>query len=169
MFHAGTPIWQIAARSVLVYVAVYAGLRLMGKRQLGQMTIFDLVVILLIANAVQNAMVGPDTSLIGGVVAAAVLLALNFAVARIRLLHAGWGRLLEGTPTMLVKDGRFLTPNLRKEGIDEAEIEMAIREHGIASVQEVRIAYLETDGSVSVVPMSVPVLRSKRVRQLKKH
>src|ERR671918_1809594 len=88
MFDMGTPAWNIAVRSALVFVALFVGLRLMGKRELGQMTVFDLVVILLVANAVQNAMVGPDTSLWGGLIAAGVLLVLNRAVAALRL-HAG--------------------------------------------------------------------------------
>jgi hypothetical protein len=85
MFEMGTAVWAIAARSALVYVAVFVGLRLAGKRELGQMTVFDLVVVLLIANAVQNAMVGPDFSVQGGIVAAFVLIALNRAVALLRL------------------------------------------------------------------------------------
>jgi uncharacterized membrane protein YcaP (DUF421 family) len=108
MFHMGESAWVIALRSIGVYTAVLIGLRLMGKREIGQMTVFDLVVILLIANAVQNAMVGADVSLQGGVLAAAVLLVANRLVAMVRL-HAGrFGRLIEGTPTVLVEDGRFV-------------------------------------------------------------
>ncbi|HEX9122724.1 MAG TPA: YetF domain-containing protein [Actinomycetota bacterium] len=170
MFDLGTPWWQIVLRSLMVYAAVFAGLRLMGKRQLGQMTVFDLVVILLIANAVQNAMVGPDSSLQGGILAAAILLAVNFVVARIRLLTPRFERLLEGTPTMLIRDGRYLPANLRKEGIDREEIESALREHGLSAAEDARVAYLEPDGSISIIPMTEHVLRSrKRVRQLKKH
>ncbi|MFB3737995.1 MAG: DUF421 domain-containing protein [Candidatus Velamenicoccus archaeovorus] len=169
MFELGSQWWQIVVRSVVVYAAVFAGLRMMGKRQLGQMTVFDLVVILLIANAVQNAMVGPDTSLQGGILAAAVLLVLNFAVSRVRLLTPRFERLLEGTPTMLIRDGRYLTANLRKEGIDLEEVRSALREHGLSTAEEVRVAYLETDGSISIIPMTERVLRSrKRVRQLRK-
>src|SRR5438876_4332536 len=99
--------WSIVARTIIVYAAVLIGLRLAGKRELGQMTPFDLVVILLIANAVQNAMVGPDTSVTGGLIAASVLIAANYGLAiareRIPLLH----RVVEGTPTLLVHDGKF--------------------------------------------------------------
>jgi uncharacterized membrane protein YcaP (DUF421 family) len=169
MFESGTEWWQIVLRSVVVYAVVFAGLRLMGKRQLGQMTVFDLVVILLIANAVQNAMVGPDTSLLGGVIAAVVLLVVNFTVSRIRLLTPRFERLLEGTPTMLIRDGRYLTANLKKEGIDRDEVDSALREHGLSTAAEARVAYLEPDGSISIIPMTERVLRSrKHVRQLKK-
>ena len=101
MFSLQIPGWQIVVRTVVVYLAVYVGLRLMGKRELGRMTVFDLVVILLIANAVQNAMVGPDVSVAGGVPAAFVLLAVNRGVAALRPRREFWGRLLEGTPTVL--------------------------------------------------------------------
>ncbi len=170
MFDLGTPLVHIVVRSLVVYAAVFAGLRILGKRQLGQMTIFDLVVILLIANAVQNAMVGPDTSLQGGLVAAIVLLLVNFVVARLRLLNPRFERLIEGTPTLLIQDGAYLDTNLRREGVDRAEVESALREHGLSDAHEARVAYLEPDGSISIVPMSAQVLRSrKRVRQLKKH
>lgn len=170
MFDLGTPLWQIVVRSALVYAAVFLGLRLMGKRQLGQMTIFDLVVILLIANAVQNAMVGPDTSLQGGILAAFVLLLANLLLSRLRLVNPKVERLVEGAPTMLISDGQYLDANLRKEGIDRTEVESALREHGLADAKGVRMAYLEPDGSISIVPRTARVLRSrKRVRQLKKH
>jgi uncharacterized membrane protein YcaP (DUF421 family) len=161
--------WQIAVRCVVVYAAVFAGLRLMGKRQLGQMTVFDLVVILLIANAVQNAMVGPDTSLQGGLLAAAVLLLLNLSISRLRLLNPRVGRAVEGSPTPLIRDGFYLEGNLKREGLTHEEVGSALREHGLVDEREVRFAYLEPDGAISIVPMSTPVLRSrKRVRQLKK-
>src|SRR5437870_6349873 len=112
MFHMNAPVWGIAARTALVYVGLVVGLRLMGKREIGQMTIFDLVVILLIANAVQNAMVGQDTSLQGGILAAAVLLVVNRLVAFLGLRSGRFGRLIEGTPTVLVQDGKFVEPHL---------------------------------------------------------
>ena len=169
MFEMGTPAWNIVVRSALVFVAVFAGLRLMGKRELGQMTVFDLVVILLIANAVQNAMVGADFSVQGGILAAFVLLLADRGIARLRLRGAWWGRILEGTPTVLVEDGEFIPPHLRKEGLERNEIEMAIREHGLESVAGVKLAVLETDGSISIVPMTSRVVRThKHVRQLKR-
>lgn len=99
MFHLGTPAGAIALRSVLVY----------------------LVMILLISNAVQSAMVGPDSSLRGGLLAASVLLAVNAALARLRLHGGVWGRLIEGTPTVLIQDGEFVPPRLRKEGQDRSD------------------------------------------------
>lgn len=166
----GIPAWQIIVRTAIIYLAVFAGLRLMGKRELGQMTVFDLVVVLLIANAVQNAMVGPDTSLPGGVLATFTLLFVNWGLAGLRLRSEFWGRLLEGTPTVLIVDGDFVTAHLRKEGLERAQIEMAIREHGVESLQDVRLAVLEVDGSISIVPKTSPVLRTRRhIRQVRRH
>jgi uncharacterized membrane protein YcaP (DUF421 family) len=159
---------EIVLRTTLVYVVVLAGLRLAGKRELGQMTVFDLVVVLLIANAVQNAMTGPDFSVQGGLIAAGVLLVLNRLIAIFRIHNESWGRLLEGMPTVLVQDGQFLEPRLRKEGLERSQIEMAIREHGIEDLGQVRLAVLETDGSISVVPATSPVVRTRRhVRQIR--
>jgi uncharacterized membrane protein YcaP (DUF421 family) len=169
MFDMGTPAWNIAVRSALVFVALFVGLRLMGKRELGQMTVFDLVVILLVANAVQNAMTGPDFSVQGGILAAVVLMVINRSVALLRLRGSWWGRLIEGTPTVLVEDGEFIPPHLRKEGLDRDDVEMVIREHGIDSVSGVSLAVLETDGSISIVPRTSRVVRTaKHVRQLKR-
>ena len=168
MFVLGTPAWAIIVRSLVVYLGILIGLRLMGKRELGQMTIFDLVVILLIANAVQNAMVGADTSLSGGLLAAFVLLGANRVLIALRLRSERLATLLEGTPTILIADGQFITAHLRKEGLDRSEVEMAMREHGIDTISDVKLAVLETDGSISIVPRDSPVVRTrKRVRQFR--
>jgi uncharacterized membrane protein YcaP (DUF421 family) len=134
------------------------------------MTPFDLVVILLIANAVQNAMVGPDTSVTGGLIAAAVLIGANYGFATARE-HLPWlRRAIEGTPTLLVNDGQLIEANVRHEGIDDDEILMALREHGVGSIEDVQMAVLEVDGSISIVPKTSPPLRTrKHARFLKKH
>lgn len=169
MFDMATPAWNIAVRSALVFLALFVGLRLMGKRELGQMTVFDLVVILLIANAVQNAMVGADFSLQGGILAAFVLLVINRGVAILRLRTTWWGRLIEGTPTVLIEDGEFLPAHLRREGLAREELEMVMREHGVDSVSAVKLAVLETDGSISIVPRTSRVVRTrKHIRQFKR-
>ena len=156
--------WEIILRTVIVYVALLLGLRLAGKRELGQMTPFDLVVILLIANAVQNAMVGSDTSLTGGLVAAGVLIAGNYGVAFARGRIPVLRRVIEGTPTLLIHSGRVLPEYLRREGLGEDDLMMAVREHGIRDLDGVQSAVLETDGSISIVPEGATVLRSRRPR-----
>ena len=162
MFTLLLPIWNIILRTVTVYFFILFGLRLTGKREIGQMTIFDLVLLLLIANAVQNAMVGPDNSLIGGVLAAATLLVVNMAVARLRLRWPRLRRFIEGSPTLLILRGEVISRHLRREGLDEETLETALREHGVTDLSEVEMAVLETDGSISVVPTSDHTKRIKR-------
>lgn len=161
---------EIVGRSLSVYVAVLVGLRLGGRRELGQLTPFDLVVILLVANAVQNAMVGTDTSLQGGLVSAATLLIVNTGVARLRLRSVRVRQLVEGVPVVLVQHGELVTANLHREGVTEEEVIAAVREHAaIGDLSQVELAVLETDGSLSVVPMTANVHRSRRrLRQRRK-
>jgi uncharacterized membrane protein YcaP (DUF421 family) len=169
MLNLDVPAWNIALRTVAIYLVALIGLRLAGKREIGQMTVFDLVVLLLIANAVQNAMVGPDTSLTGGVLAAVVLLALNAAVARLRLRWPRLRRAIEGSPTLLVLHGEVLADHLRREGLDQDTLEAALREHGVAEVHDVEMAVLEIDGSISVVPVSAESHHLRRPVRLLKH
>lgn len=153
----------IIIRTVIVYLIILAGLRLSGKREIGQMTIFDLVVLLLLANAVQNAMVGPDTSLLGGIIAALVLILVNALVARLRLTWPGLRKLVEGTPTLLVLHGEVIPEHMRREGIDEESLLAAIREHGMSEIKDVEMAVLEIDGSISIVPTGgTTITRVKR-------
>ncbi len=155
------PAWSstfidIVLRSAVVYVAILIGLRVSGKREIGQLTVFDLVVLLLIANAVQNSMVGPDTSLWGGIVAALVLLGINALVARLRLSSPRLKRLVQGSPTVLVLHGEIIPAALRSEGVDEETLQAAIREHGLKDLKAVDMIVLEVDGSISVVPADTP-------------
>jgi uncharacterized membrane protein YcaP (DUF421 family) len=153
---------EIVARAAIVYFAILVGLRIGGKREIGQMTAFDLVVILLIANAVQNAMVGSDVSVTGGLVAALVLLILNFGLGFARERVPFLRRAVQGEPTLLVSRGKFLEPNLRREGIDDDLVMMAIREHGIGELKDVEMAVLETDGSISIVPRDSAMVRTRK-------
>ncbi len=162
LFSPGTPILAIVTRTLIIYFVVLIGFRLTGKREVGQFTPFDLVLILLIANAVQNAMVGPDTSLVGGIIAAVTLLALNFIVSivadRSRIIR----ELTIGEPTILINHGRVIEHHLRREHVTMEELEAAMREHGIGSLSDVQIAVLEVDGTISIVPVSSKVLKSRR-------
>ncbi|QYO75579.1 DUF421 domain-containing protein [Devosia salina] len=147
-----------ALRVAVVFVVVLGLLRISGKRVLGQFTPFDLVALLLISNVVQNAMIGPDTSVVGGLLGAAVILALNRLVSNDdRLRH-----FLEGSPTLLVENGRLLEGNLRKERISAAEMQSALREHGVATIGDVASAVLETDGTISVCQVGHPSVKRLR-------
>lgn len=126
------------------------------------MSPFDLVVVLVLANAVQNAMVGPDTSLTGGLVAAAVLLAVNWGVGRLRLRYGWFEREIRGSASLLVNDGQFVDDSLRREGIDKDDVYMAMREHGVDELSQVKAAILEVDGTISIVPEQGNVHRTRR-------
>lgn len=161
--------WAIALRTSVIYVVVLILLRVAGKRELGQMTPFDLVVILLIANAVQNAMTGPDTSLLGGAIAASTLIVLNLAVSRFGRRIPFLARAFSGSPTLLVHDGKVIRSHLAREDVTVEEIEMAAREHGVEKLKDVRGAILEVDGSISIIPKEGTVSHRtmRRFRQLK--
>jgi uncharacterized membrane protein YcaP (DUF421 family) len=147
------PGWQvltfIALRTAVVYAVVLVGVRLTGKREIGQMTPFDLVLLLLLSNAVQNAMTGPDTSVLGGVAAAATLLVINYAVAEISGRNRKFRKLVQGEPTLLVHDGQVIALHMAREHITMDALHCALREHGIAGLHEVALAVLEVDGSIS--------------------
>ncbi len=147
----GNTLIDIVVRTAIVYLALLLGLRLTGKRQVGQMTPFDFLLLLLLANAVQNAMTGPDTSLPGGLAAAATLLGVNMLVAWLARRNAKTEQFIEGTPTLLIRRGQILVPNLVREGITREDLLRSLREHGVETVEEVRSAILEVDGSVSVL------------------
>lgn len=140
---------QIVGRTAAVYGIVLLGVRLSGKREVGQMTPFDLTLLLLISNSVQNAMTGPDNSLAGGAVAAATLLIMNYVVADIAGVNRRFRRFIEGQPTLLVHDGKIITEHLAKERVSMDELDRALREHGICSCKDVALAVLEVDGSIS--------------------
>src|SRR6185437_3388181 len=122
---------NIALRTTVVYLAVLVGLRLTGKRQLGQLSAFDFVLLLIIANAVQNAMVGPDTSLIGGLVAAAVLLFWHAVIDRVRRSSRTAAKFLGGSAVLLIYRGKILHDHLTREHITPEELMQALREHGV--------------------------------------
>jgi uncharacterized membrane protein YcaP (DUF421 family) len=169
MLTLAIPAWNIVLRTTVIYLIILIGLRLTGKREIGQMTVFDLVVLLLLANAVQNAMVGPDTSLTGGILAAVVLLVLNTAVARLRLRWPRLRQLIEGSPTLLVLHGEVIADHLRREGLDRETLEAALREHGVSTLDDVEMAVLEIDGSISVVPTGGETKHVKRPLKYLRH
>lgn len=159
---AGTMHWDVILRTAVVYLFILLALRLAGKREIGQMTIFDLVLLLLLSNAVQNAMVGQNSSLLGGILAAVTLVAFNVLLSRAREHWPRLNRVIEGTPTVLVLHGKVVDANLRRERVDEDLLEQAVREHGVADLSSVDMAVLEVDGSISVVPAGGTTHRLKR-------
>jgi uncharacterized membrane protein YcaP (DUF421 family) len=149
MFTTWVTALQIVVRTGAVYLLVLVGVRLTGKREVGQMTPFDLTLLLLLSNSVQNAMTGPDTSLMGGAVAATVLLTLNYLVAELSGINRRFRRVVQGSPSLLIHDGQLIMEHLKKEHLTVDEVMRSLREHGIGSIAEVAIGVLEVDGSVS--------------------
>jgi len=156
------PPWDLVVRSVVIYLVLLLGLRLFGKREVGQMTLFDLVVVLLVANAVQPAMTGPDNSLFGGLLIIGTLLSANWVVGRLRVRSPVVRRLLEPHATVLATDGAWLQPVLAHQGLDQSDVDTALREHGFNAVSETRLVVLEPDGSISVVPGGQQRVRVRR-------
>jgi uncharacterized membrane protein YcaP (DUF421 family) len=140
---------EIFLRTGAIYIVVLAGVRLSGKREVGQMTPFDLTLLLLISNAVQNAMTGSDTSLLGGIVAAATLLVLNYFVAEVSGGNRRFRKFVQGQPSLLVHDGKVIAAHMAKEHVSMDELQRALREHGISSCSDVALGVLEVDGSIS--------------------
>jgi uncharacterized membrane protein YcaP (DUF421 family) len=143
---------EVALRTAIVYLFLVVALRLGGRREVAQMSILDLVVLLIIANGVQNAMVGQNTTLIGGLISAGTLVILDRALNSILKRNRTLARALEGEPVLLVRDGRVLTNALRRTSIDRTELDAAVRAHGMATVNDVALAVLEIDGRISVIP-----------------
>ncbi len=163
---------EIVLRTTIIYVLVLVGIRLTGKREVGQMTPFDLTLLLLLSNSVQNAMTGPDTSLVGGIVAAVVLLILNYLLAEVSGVNRRFRKLIQGSPSLLVHNGEVVTAHMAKEHVSMDELNRAFREHGCVEVKDVALAVLEVDGSISVlknddIPESVNPHR--RLKFLRRH
>lgn len=147
-------------RVAVVYLVLLLFLRLSGKKVLGQMTPLDLLTLLLLSNVVQNAMIGPDNSLLGGLLGAGLLLLLDRVLSRSRLRRS-----FMGEPVLLVHEGRPVWDHLRREGVELEELMAALREHGVARLEDVLEAVLEVDGTISVVPKDH--LEPKRVRKVR--
>ena len=147
----GAPLLEKTLRTLAVYVFLLVGLRLAGKREMSQINSFDLVVLLLLSNTVQNAIIGNDNSLVGGLFGAFVLLLVNSVVVR-TLYRAGKLDALEGKPDVLVRNGRVVRRHLERELITLAELEAAARRQGIESLAHVHECRLETGGALSFVP-----------------
>src|SRR5260370_39164594 len=149
-FFPGVPVLlQIVLRTGVIYLLVLIGVRLSGKREVGQMTPFDLTLLLLLSNSVQNAMTGPDTSLLGGVVAASTLLVLNFLVGNVSGGSRRFRRFVEGEPTLLIHDAKIIEAHMAREHVSLDELHRALREHAINHGDEVALAWPEVVGSIS--------------------
>ena len=167
MFVATVNPLELVARTAIVYAVFILVLRAFGKRELGQFTIFDLALLLLAANALQPAMTGPATSVAGGLVILATIFALNWLTAMVRERVPFARGLLEAEPTVLARDGAWLDAAVKAEDVDEDDLEAALREHGIARIEDAQLVVLEGDGSISVVPRESDGEALKRRRRIR--
>jgi len=168
LFQLAVPAWQLIVRCIVIDVVLLTALRIFGKREVGQFTLYDLVLILLVANAVQPAMTGPDSSLSGGLIIIGGLVVFNYALSqlnRIGFFH----RLLFSPPRVVIRDGHYIDSAIEAEGLDKSLLDEAIREHGVDSVAGVKLGLLESDGNISVVPEdSRPQPQRRRVRWVRR-
>jgi uncharacterized membrane protein YcaP (DUF421 family) len=151
LFDIGVPAPEKVVRSLLVFAFLVVALRLGGKRELAQINVLDLAVLLLVSNALQNAMIGTDNSLLGGVLGASTLFAANYVFVRITYRSARARRVLEGTPRILVRDGQVDRQALAREAISTSEIRSVALERGFDSLREVALMVLETNGHMAVM------------------
>jgi uncharacterized membrane protein YcaP (DUF421 family) len=147
----GSSLPDVALRTAIVYLFLIVAIRVSGKREVGQMTVLELIVVLIISDAVQNSMVGDNTSIWGGLVAVIVLLGLDFVIRELSRRSRRLRVAVEGEPRLLVRRGRVLQRALQEEGLDTDELESAVRAHGLARIEDVEQAVLETDGTISVI------------------
>ena len=151
MFDLSVPWWELVLRSVVVFGALLVLLRLTGKRQVGQLAPNDLVLLLILSNAVQNSMNAGDNSLTGGLVSAVTLVALNYLVNVLVVKSRRVERFVDGYPQILVRDGALFETVLADSGITRGELMGALRQNGCQSIRQVHLAILETNGSISVL------------------
>jgi uncharacterized membrane protein YcaP (DUF421 family) len=144
--------WEFVLRGIIIYVFLIALLRLTGKRQIGQMAPFDLVLLLVLSNAVQNSMNGGDNSVIGGMISAVTLVGVNWFVGILTFRSKTAEALIEGRPELLIHNGRLFEKALERSKLTRHELMSALREAGCAEVEDVRCAMLEDDGNISVIP-----------------
>jgi uncharacterized membrane protein YcaP (DUF421 family) len=151
MFVLAVPILEKILRPICVYIFLIVGLRLSGKRELVQLNPFDLVVLLTLSNTVQNAIIGEDNTVTGGIIGATSLLIVNYLVVRFLYKHRSLDQFVEGRSDVLIEDGKVKTQHLRKELITMAQLEAAARKQGFDSLSEVQQCVLEPGGTISFI------------------
>jgi uncharacterized membrane protein YcaP (DUF421 family) len=151
MFALGVPWWELIVRSVAVYVFLLVILRISGKRQVGQLAPFDLVLLLVLSNAVQNSMNGGDNSLVGGIISATTLIALNYAIGYATFRSKRLESIIEGRPQVLIHNGHLFEDVMAGSQLTHHELEAALRQAGCANIGDCHSAILENNGVISVV------------------
>jgi hypothetical protein len=156
MWHLSLPWWEFVLRGLIVYLFLILILRLTGKRQIGQMSPFDLVLMLVLSNAVQNSMNGGDYSISAGMILAVTLVVLNWLTGLLTYKSKTAERLIEGSPQLLLHNGKIYEKALSEAQLTHEELMSALRSQGYTDISKVRAAILENDGSISVIPYHNP-------------
>ena len=160
---------DIAFRSAVVYVFMIVAFRLFGKRELSQLSIADLALVVLISNALQNAMVGENTSLIGGLTAGTVLFGLNMLVGYLMFRFKNIRSLVQSEPVTLIYNGKILEKNLKDVLLTTDELNSAVREHGVENISDVKLAIMEVDGNISVISGDDNQLKRTQYKRKRHH
>lgn len=150
MWNMTIPWWEFILRALIVYVFLTVLLRITGRRQIGQLAPFDLVLLLVLSNALQNSMNGGDNSVIGGVISAVSLVAVNWLVGYVAYRNKRLARVIEGRPEVLIHNGHVYRDVMARERLTQSELDAALRQSGCASVEDVHFAMLENNGQISV-------------------
>jgi uncharacterized membrane protein YcaP (DUF421 family) len=158
----GLTLLSIVGKTAVIYLFVVAGIRLLGTRELGRLNAYDFVLVVILANAVQNALVGGDNTLVGGLASALTLLLMNWLFTWLLNRFPWLEKQVVGEPAVLVSDGQAQWDRMKREGVTQDELMAALREHGVTGLADVRLAVLEVDGDISVVPRDSRVHRSRR-------
>lgn len=163
MPHIGIPFYlAIVLRTVIVLISLVIGLRALGKRQMGQFNIYDLALIMLLANAVQNAMTNGDGHILTGLVSAGALFVMGWVVSRAFINLPGLQQHVTGGSTLLVNNGQMIKERMRRERVTQDQLLAAMRQHGLCDFNQVRMAVLEVDGTISIVPNSAPYHETRK-------
>ncbi len=152
MLNVAVPLWELVVRSVAVYAFLLILLRITGKRQVGQLAPFDLVLLLVLSNAVQNSMNAGDNSLVGGLVSATTLVGLNFVIGHLTYRSKKIEAIIEGRPEVLIHNGKLFERVMSRAQLTHHELSAALRQAGCACIEEVHLAVIENNGSISVIP-----------------
>jgi uncharacterized membrane protein YcaP (DUF421 family) len=158
---------KIIGSCFIIYLFIIIAIRLFGKKELAQLSVLDLVFVLLISNSVQNAMVGSNTSLSGGIIAAASLFIINYIFKWVLYKFPNLGIRIQGHPQLLIYKGRLIEQNLKKIQLSRTELEEAVREHGAADISDVDQAIFEVDGNISILSKGYTHHTSKKRRYYK--
>ena len=151
MFTLSLPWWEFCLRGLIVYVFLLGALRLTGQRQIGQLSPFDFVMLFILSNAVQNSMNGGDNSVTGGLILVLTLILIHWVISYLSFRYKWFAQAVDGKPEVLIHNGKLIRPTMKKEKITQDELDSILRRNGVAKVEEVKVALVESNGQISVI------------------